>query len=74
MPNLGKKERNGPNLNLMAKEMQHIIFRVTISPEIIILQRKKRALRYIYPHILYVGLRLGLGLSGGVRVGVRIRK
>jgi len=38
-------------------------------------EKRKRALRYIHPHILYVGLQLGLGLSRGVRVrvGVRIR-
>jgi len=47
---------------------------VTISPEKLF-YREKRALRYSHRAHFMWGLRLGLGLSWGVRVrvGVRIR-
>jgi len=34
---------------------------------------RKRALRYIFPRTLYVGLGLGLSWGVRVRIGVRIR-
>jgi len=46
---------------------------VTISPEKNYFTERKRALRYIHPHIFMCGLRLGLEPSWGIRVRVEFR-